>query len=80
MLGFIDDDPEKDGRRFQGYTILGGREELMKLIANEAVDVVIISIRAIDSKHLHQLGRLSSKHHVELSRLNLDFQQLGTAS
>ncbi len=76
MLGFIDDNPDKQGTRFQGYTVLGGREELVRLIHDEAVDNVVISMRLIDSARLRELSTLCSDQGIALSRLNLNIEYI----
>ena len=80
MLGFIDDDPEKTGTRFQGYRVLGGYEELVKLVHDGAVDSVVISIRMLDGARLRDVRALCDENGVMLSKFKVDIQHLGEVS
>jgi UDP-GlcNAc:undecaprenyl-phosphate GlcNAc-1-phosphate transferase len=80
MLGFIDDDPEKARLQMLGYPVLGDYGSLASLITNGAVDAVVVSTRLMDVDKLAELQRLCEAHHVDLSRLHLELDQLVVAS
>ena len=80
MLGFIDDDPEKARLQMLGYPVLGDYGSLASLITNGAVDAVVVSTRLMDVDKLAELKRLCEAHHVDLSRLHLELDQLVVAS
>ena len=80
MVGFIDDDPDKTGTRFQGYTVLGGYGELVRLVHGGAVDVVVVSMRMTNGARFRDVRGLCNEHGVGLSRLNLDIQHLDAVS
>jgi FlaA1/EpsC-like NDP-sugar epimerase len=43
-IGFIDDDPAKKGQTVQGVKVLGGREDLARVVAIHTPDQVLIAI------------------------------------
>jgi FlaA1/EpsC-like NDP-sugar epimerase len=43
-VGFVDDDPRKNGRRIHGLPVLGGRQQLSDIFAKAAPDVVLIAM------------------------------------
>ncbi|SDM92804.1 NDP-sugar epimerase, includes UDP-GlcNAc-inverting 4,6-dehydratase FlaA1 and capsular polysaccharide biosynthesis protein EpsC [Geoalkalibacter ferrihydriticus] len=55
VAGFVDDDAEKQGRRFQGFKVLGGQERLAELCAREKIDEVIIAIPSATGKQLRKI-------------------------
>ncbi|WP_305043822.1 polysaccharide biosynthesis protein [Geoalkalibacter sp.] len=55
VVGFIDDDPLKFKRRFQGIAVLGGQEQLAELCRKERVQEVIIAIPSASGKQLRRI-------------------------
>ena len=43
-IGFFDDDPAKRGRRIHGVKVLGGRDEIGRIMADKRPDAVVIAI------------------------------------
>jgi UDP-GlcNAc:undecaprenyl-phosphate/decaprenyl-phosphate GlcNAc-1-phosphate transferase len=80
MLGFIDDDPNLARTRMHGFPVLGDYRSLTSLIANGAVDAVVIARPLIDADRLAALQALCSEHRVSLSRLSVELSQIVVAS
>jgi UDP-GlcNAc:undecaprenyl-phosphate GlcNAc-1-phosphate transferase len=76
VVGFVDDDPRKARMRVQGYPVLGGYDVLLSLIEARAVDVVVVSINAIDVVRLRTLEARCLAKGIALSRLNVELKQL----
>ncbi|HMA66384.1 MAG TPA: hypothetical protein VKO20_01060, partial [Desulfosalsimonadaceae bacterium] len=58
IVGFIDDDPHKKGKRFYGYPVFGGGEQIAKTINKHNIKEVIVSFQAggeEKKKELHQV-------------------------
>ena len=72
--------PEKTGTRFQGYTVLGGYEDLARLVHGGAVDAVVVSIRMINGARLRDVRALCAENGVVVSRMHLDIQHLHAVS
>lgn len=47
-MGFIDDDPRKQGQRIHGIRILGTGEDLKRVVREDQVDVVLLAMPQID--------------------------------
>ncbi len=80
MLGFIDDDPNLARTRMHGYPVLGEYRSLASLIANGAVDAVVIAKPLIDADRLAALQALCAEHRVSLARLSVELSQIVAAS
>jgi FlaA1/EpsC-like NDP-sugar epimerase len=48
-IGFFDDDPVKRGRRIHGVKVLGGRNEISRIMAQKRPDAVVIAIPRADA-------------------------------
>ncbi|WP_429884712.1 polysaccharide biosynthesis protein [Geoalkalibacter halelectricus] len=55
IVGFVDDDPLKLNRRFQGINVLGGQEQLARLCRKHKVQEVIIAIPSATGKQLRAI-------------------------
>jgi len=51
ILGFIDDDPHKQGQEIEGIRVLGGREDLVRLVHMLQPDELVVAITAADRIH-----------------------------
>jgi UDP-GlcNAc:undecaprenyl-phosphate GlcNAc-1-phosphate transferase len=80
MLGFIDDDPGMTRARMHGYPVLGDYASLVSLVANGAVDTVVIAAPAIGVDRLNALRQLCTEHQVSLARLHFRLDQIVAAS
>ncbi|HVH25668.1 MAG TPA: hypothetical protein VM818_02875 [Vicinamibacterales bacterium] len=79
MLGFIDDDPGMARSRMQGYPVLGDFASLTSLIANGAVDTVVITTHLISVDRLDTLRSLCAEHGVSLARLHFRLDEIVAA-
>jgi exopolysaccharide biosynthesis polyprenyl glycosylphosphotransferase len=46
VIGYIDDDPEKQGMTFEGLPVLGGSEDMICILERERVDVVVMAVNS----------------------------------
>jgi UDP-GlcNAc:undecaprenyl-phosphate GlcNAc-1-phosphate transferase len=76
MLGFIDDDPGMARSRMQGYPVLGDFAALGSLVSSGAVDTVVITTQLMSADRLETLRRLCATHHVSLSRLHVNLDEI----
>ena len=51
-VGFVDDDPAKKGKTFEGVKVLGPLEKLPKIIVSHDVDEVLIAIPSAPHRHI----------------------------
>ena len=76
MIGFIDDDPGMHSLRLQGYRVLGGEQRLHELIANDAVDVVVIGSRHLDRARLERVEAACRENDIRLLRFSFWLEPL----
>lgn len=55
ILGFVDDDPERQKLRFQGVPVLGTTRELPRIIERQEAGLVIIAQPAVDAQTLQKI-------------------------
>lgn len=58
IVGFVDDDPEKQGSVILGRKVLGTTEDLGRLVRTRAVDQVVITIARTSRRDLRRLVEL----------------------
>jgi UDP-GlcNAc:undecaprenyl-phosphate GlcNAc-1-phosphate transferase len=77
MLGFIDDDPNKQQLRVQGYPVIGTFERLQQLIEEQKIDAVLISSDPIDADRLALVEELGARNRVQFLqlRVSIDFRE-----
>jgi len=55
VVGFIDDDPKKIHTVIQGYSVLGGSDQIPALVERKSVDEAIITIANASSKDIRRI-------------------------
>lgn len=55
VVGFIDDDPEKQGMRLHGIPVLGGADRLNELVKKHAIEKVIIALPSAGGKVIRSI-------------------------
>lgn len=54
-LGFVDDDPAKQGTRIHGIPVLGGRQDIPRLVEEHPVDQVVIAMPTAPGKVIREV-------------------------
>ncbi len=57
-VGFIDDDPAKQGIKIHGVKVLGKREDIPDIIKNDNIDEVLIALPSAHSKDIRQIVKI----------------------
>jgi FlaA1/EpsC-like NDP-sugar epimerase len=65
VIAFIDDDPKKRKKNFQGLKVLGNRYDIEPLVRLYCIDKVIIAMSKVDSKDLDHIKSLCERANVE---------------
>lgn len=60
IIGFIDDDVKKQGRRIDGIKVLGKRKDLKGLIKEKTIDEVIIAIPSAQGEDIQKYVKICS--------------------
>lgn len=69
IVGFIDDDSSKLGKRFQGIDVLGTREEMAKICCRERINEIIIAIPSASGTELRPIVEKCRKTGVPFKTL-----------
>ena len=68
-VGFIDDDPKKNGIKIQGISVLGRRNKIRALIKENDVQEIIIAIQSLDIKDLSEIARICNEYDISYRRV-----------
>jgi len=68
-VGFIDDDPRKNGIKINGIKVLGGTDDLPQLIAAYDIARVIIAIPSAEGKQVERVVNACRASHVDFKIL-----------
>ena len=61
IVGLIDDDPAKLRQKVHGATVLGGRDDIERIVKEKNVELIIFAISTIDQKSKSELLSICSK-------------------
>jgi len=77
-IGFLDDDPSKEGRTLAGLRIFGGAEKLPEILQQKKVEGCIISSpKILANGHAEQLRSVCEEQGLWVKQLRLDFVEEG---
>lgn len=68
-VGFVDSDPKKLGRRIHGVPVLGGPDDLEKIIERSRPAEILIAIPSADPRTLQGLVRKLQQHKLPIKTL-----------
>jgi len=54
-IGFVDDNPAKQGIKIHGIKVLGKREDITKIIKNNKIDEILIALPSAHSKEIKKI-------------------------
>ena len=69
LIGFVDDDMEKIGKRIHNRKVLGSVEEINDIIEKEQADTVIISIPTASGKQIRRIIDIIKNKEVKIKTL-----------
>jgi UDP-GlcNAc:undecaprenyl-phosphate/decaprenyl-phosphate GlcNAc-1-phosphate transferase len=73
-IGFLDDDPRKEGRTVAGLRIFGGAEKLPEILQHKKIEGCIISSPSILANgHAEQIRSVCQEQGLWVKQLRLDF-------
>ncbi|MFQ5408574.1 MAG: polysaccharide biosynthesis protein [Anaerolineales bacterium] len=55
IIGFVDDDPGKQGLNVHGSPVLGSSDQIPELVASHGVDLIVIAIQAITGQQFREM-------------------------
>ncbi len=68
-VGYLDDDPAKQGRSYRATPVLGTIEDLEEVIERTGAEVVVIAIPSLSGAEIHALGRRAAAHGARVRHL-----------
>jgi UDP-GlcNAc:undecaprenyl-phosphate/decaprenyl-phosphate GlcNAc-1-phosphate transferase len=73
LVGFLDDNRRIHGRKIQGYPVLGGQEDLRRILGKHTIQKIIVSFRENGLEKMKEIRRLCVEMGVEVdvSRMRL---------
>lgn len=73
VVGFIDDDPMKKGKKIHGYPVFGGKERIRDIVTKYQVKEIIVSFKDNGMEKKKDIGRMCLKAGLDLtvSRMRL---------
>jgi len=75
-VGFIDDDQRNQGKRVNGYPVLGSLNSLEKILENNSVSEIVIIRDDISEEKLERLSQICSSHDVSLRRFQTRLEEI----
>ncbi len=64
-VAFVDDNPEKQGMRIQGLTVIGGHQDIPTFVREQNADLIIIAITRASGKVVREIVEICRKTGVE---------------
>ncbi len=69
VVGFIDDDSNKVGRKLYGKSVIGSGTDLIKIIKDKKVDEVFVAISKLSEENFQRIKRLCEENGLECRRM-----------
>jgi FlaA1/EpsC-like NDP-sugar epimerase len=77
-VGFLDDDPELEGKFMNGYPIYGGHWKLEGLVKKRLIDEIIMSGGKTSFEIFKRIKTIASKYNVPVHVSKINFETLNT--
>ncbi len=75
-VGFLDDDPQLEGKRINGYPIFGGHWRLQRLVHTRKIDEVLIASDSIKPEILRRLVNISRVNGIILRSYKIQLDEI----
>jgi exopolysaccharide biosynthesis polyprenyl glycosylphosphotransferase len=76
ILGLLDDDPQKKGKRIEGHPVLGGGKLLPSFIQEHGVSDVLVAISGTMNEDTFRLLLEAQENGVEIVRMPVAYEEL----
>jgi UDP-GlcNAc:undecaprenyl-phosphate GlcNAc-1-phosphate transferase len=75
-VGFMDDDPMKQGKVIHGFRVFGGNGMLGKIVSDHQIDQLLISTPRISEARLAEIARECEARNIELKRMSIRIESI----
>ena len=75
-VGFMDDDPKKQGKVIHGFRVFGGNGLLKRIVGEQQVEQVLISSPRISEERIAEIWRECEAQNIELKRMSIKIEQI----
>jgi UDP-GlcNAc:undecaprenyl-phosphate GlcNAc-1-phosphate transferase len=75
-VGFMDDDPKKQGKVIHGYRVFGGNGLLKRIVGEQQVEQVLISSPRISEERIAEIWRECEAQNIELKRMSIKIENI----
>jgi len=75
-IGFIDDDPRKNGKKIQGYPVLGNLNDVKQICRKQGVEGIVISFHAVPDEHVAALAQTCRELEIPLKSFEIQFADI----
>ena len=77
-IGFLDDDPAKNGKVIHGLRVFGGNGDLTAVCAQHQIDEVVISSMKMTEERVQEVLRCCSEHQIAVKRMRITMEDLSS--
>jgi UDP-GlcNAc:undecaprenyl-phosphate GlcNAc-1-phosphate transferase len=75
-VGFMDDDPKKQGKVIHGFRVFGGNGLLKRVVAQQQVEQVLISSPRISEQRIAEIWSECEAQNIELKRMSIKIENI----
>ena len=75
-VGFMDDDPKKQGKVIHGFRVFGGNGMLGKIVSDHQIEQLLISTPRISEARLAEIARECEARNIELKRMSIRIESI----
>jgi UDP-GlcNAc:undecaprenyl-phosphate GlcNAc-1-phosphate transferase len=75
-VGFLDDDPAKNGKVIHGLKVFGGNGDLGKVCLQHDIEEVLISSSRMSTERVEEILRSCKEQHVTVKRMRITIEDL----
>jgi FlaA1/EpsC-like NDP-sugar epimerase len=79
-VGFLDDSPQLEGKRLDGYPIYGGHWVLPRLLKTMKIDQILVSDGTVKPEVLTRLKEIARIHGIPILRLTMQLENVSSVT